>query len=77
MARIFVTGSSDGLALMAAKLLIEQGRQVVLHGRNDVGAGTLSRQQAVPGEPFPGTSPPEPAQGLLPRRSTSSVDSTL
>ena len=54
MARIFVTGSSDGLALMAAKLLIEQGRQVVLHGRNDVGAGTLSRQQAVPGEPFPG-----------------------
>ena len=35
MARIFVTGSSDGLGLMAAKLLIEQGHQVVLHGRND------------------------------------------
>ena len=35
MARIFVTGSSDGLGLMAAKLLIEQGHQVVLHGRNE------------------------------------------
>ncbi len=35
MARIFITGSSDGLGLMAAKLLIEQGHQVLLHGRND------------------------------------------
>jgi NAD(P)-dependent dehydrogenase (short-subunit alcohol dehydrogenase family) len=35
MARIFITGSSDGLGLMAAQLLIEQGHQVVLHGRNE------------------------------------------
>ena len=35
MARVFITGSSDGLGLMAAKLLIEQGHEVVLHGRND------------------------------------------
>ena len=35
MARVLVTGSSDGLGLMAARLLIEQGYQVVLHGRND------------------------------------------
>ena len=35
MARVLVTGSSDGLGLMAATLLIEQGHQVVLHGRND------------------------------------------
>jgi NAD(P)-dependent dehydrogenase (short-subunit alcohol dehydrogenase family) len=35
MARVFITGSSDGLGLMAARLLIEQGHQVVLHGRND------------------------------------------
>ena len=35
MARVLVTGSSDGLGLMAATLLIEQGYQVVLHGRND------------------------------------------
>src|SRR5215470_6008969 len=34
MARIFVTGSSTGLGLMAAQLLIEQGHRVVLHGRN-------------------------------------------
>lgn len=35
MAGVFITGSSDGLGLMAARLLIEQGHAVVLHGRND------------------------------------------
>lgn len=34
MARIFITGSSDGLGLMAAKLLVSEGHQVVLHARN-------------------------------------------
>ena len=35
MARVFITRSSDGLGLMAAKLLIDEGHEVVLHGRND------------------------------------------
>ena len=35
MAGVFITGSSDGLGLMAARLLIEKGHAVVLHGRND------------------------------------------
>jgi NAD(P)-dependent dehydrogenase (short-subunit alcohol dehydrogenase family) len=35
MARVFITGSSDGLGLLAARLLIAQGHRVVLHGRND------------------------------------------
>jgi len=34
MARIFITGSSAGLGLMAAQLLISQSHEVVLHGRN-------------------------------------------
>jgi len=34
MARIFVTGSSDGIGLMAARLLVANGHQVVLHARN-------------------------------------------
>ena len=34
MARIFITGSADGLGVMAAKLLIENGHKVVLHARN-------------------------------------------
>jgi len=34
MARVFITGSSTGLGLMAGQLLIEQGHKVVLHGRN-------------------------------------------
>jgi NAD(P)-dependent dehydrogenase (short-subunit alcohol dehydrogenase family) len=35
MARVFITGSSDGLGLMAAKLIVEQGHGVVLHARNE------------------------------------------
>jgi NAD(P)-dependent dehydrogenase (short-subunit alcohol dehydrogenase family) len=36
MARVFITGSSDGLGRMAAELLVEQGHQVVLHARNQL-----------------------------------------
>ena len=35
MARILVTGSSDGLGLMAARLLVEDRHEVTLHARND------------------------------------------
>lgn len=34
MARVFITGSSDGLGMLAAKSLIEKGHNVVLHARN-------------------------------------------
>ena len=34
MARIFITGSADGLGHLAAKSLVSQGHQVVLHARN-------------------------------------------
>jgi len=43
MARVFITGSSDGLGKMAAELLIEQGHKVVLHTRNEVRAKQTSR----------------------------------
>ena len=35
MASIFITGSSDGLGLLAARALIKQGHRVVLHARNE------------------------------------------
>jgi NAD(P)-dependent dehydrogenase (short-subunit alcohol dehydrogenase family) len=35
MARVFITGSSDGLGRMAAQLLIAQGHRAVLHARNE------------------------------------------
>jgi len=35
MARVFITGSADGLGQLAAKALIAQGHQVVLHARNE------------------------------------------
>jgi NAD(P)-dependent dehydrogenase (short-subunit alcohol dehydrogenase family) len=34
MARVFITGSTDGLGAMAARLLIDAGHEVVLHARN-------------------------------------------
>lgn len=34
MARIFITGSADGLGQLAAKQLVAQGHRVVLHARN-------------------------------------------
>jgi NAD(P)-dependent dehydrogenase (short-subunit alcohol dehydrogenase family) len=35
VARVFITGSSDGLGRMAARLLVEEGHSVVLHARNE------------------------------------------
>ena len=46
MARIFITGSSDGLGQAAAKLLSEQGHNVFLHARNSTRASQA--QAAVP-----------------------------
>ena len=34
MSRIFISGSSTGLGLMTAELLVQQGHDVVLHARN-------------------------------------------
>jgi NAD(P)-dependent dehydrogenase (short-subunit alcohol dehydrogenase family) len=45
--RIFITGSSDGLGQMAARLLIEQGHEVILHARNQARADDARR--ALPG----------------------------
>src|SRR4051812_20671558 len=35
MASIFITGSADGLGQLAAKALVAQGHQVVLHARSE------------------------------------------
>jgi NAD(P)-dependent dehydrogenase (short-subunit alcohol dehydrogenase family) len=43
MSRIFISGSSTGLGLMAAELLIEQGHRVVLHARNAARADDAKR----------------------------------
>jgi NAD(P)-dependent dehydrogenase (short-subunit alcohol dehydrogenase family) len=34
MAKVFITGSADGLGHLAAKLLVSEGHEVVLHARN-------------------------------------------
>jgi NAD(P)-dependent dehydrogenase (short-subunit alcohol dehydrogenase family) len=51
MARVFITGSSDGLGLMVGQLLDDQGHQAVLHARNDRRAAdakkTLPKAEAV------------------------------
>jgi len=43
MARIFITGSADGLGRMAAELLVEQGHRVVLHARSQARADETKR----------------------------------
>ena len=43
MSRIFISGSSMGLGLMAGELLASQGHQVVLHARNAARAGNARR----------------------------------
>jgi len=55
MSRIFITGAADGLGRMAAKLLIADGHQVVLHARNDYRAedalaSALGAEAAVSGD---------------------------
>ncbi|KAJ8133746.1 hypothetical protein OY671_013040, partial [Metschnikowia pulcherrima] len=51
MRRVFITGSSAGLGLMAGQLSVEQGHQVVLHARNEARAENarwaLPRAEAV------------------------------
>ena len=51
MARVFITGSADGLGLMAGELLAGQGHSVVLHARNEARArdarAALQRAAAV------------------------------
>jgi NAD(P)-dependent dehydrogenase (short-subunit alcohol dehydrogenase family) len=46
MARVFITGSADGLGQLAAKALINQGHNVVLHARN-----AQRRKQALENNP--------------------------
>jgi NAD(P)-dependent dehydrogenase (short-subunit alcohol dehydrogenase family) len=47
LARVFVTGSSDGLRKMAGELLVEQGHKVVLHARSNARADETRKM--VPG----------------------------
>jgi NAD(P)-dependent dehydrogenase (short-subunit alcohol dehydrogenase family) len=48
MARVFITGSSEGLGLLAGQLLTEWGHRVTLHARNETRAADARRalQQA-------------------------------
>lgn len=47
MARVFITGSSDGLGLAAAKALIAQGHDIVLHARSHEREAEI--RAAIPG----------------------------
>ncbi|HWG63150.1 MAG TPA: SDR family NAD(P)-dependent oxidoreductase [Streptosporangiaceae bacterium] len=55
MARVLITGSSDGLGLMAARILAGDGHKVTLHGRNaaradDARAALPAAEAAVTGD---------------------------
>ena len=42
MSRVFITGSTDGLGLAAARTLLDDGQEVVLHARSKKRAAVLS-----------------------------------
>ena len=44
MSRIFISGSSTGLGMMAARLLDSQDHEVVLHARSDARASDAHRE---------------------------------
>ncbi len=46
MARVLVTGSSDGIGLMAGLLLLHQGHEVTFHARNEERAADVHRTAA-------------------------------
>lgn len=55
MARIFITGSSDGLGLLAGECLLARGHEVVLHARNplrlaDIRTRLAKRPEIVTGD---------------------------
>jgi len=43
ISRVFITGSTDGLGMMAARLLVANGHRVTLHARNETRAGDARR----------------------------------
>ena len=47
MSRVLITGSAQGLGLLAARQLIERGHEVVLHARNP--ARARDARAAAPG----------------------------
>ena len=45
MARIFITGSTDGLGLAAARSLMDEGHAIVLHARSEARAADLGPER--------------------------------
>lgn len=41
---ILITGSTDGIGLETAKLLLEKGHHVIIHGRNDVKVQSVEKE---------------------------------
>ena len=50
MARVFITGSADGLGRAAAQTLLNDGHEVVVHARNRDRLPQTDRPRAPPGE---------------------------
>ncbi|MEZ5071945.1 MAG: SDR family NAD(P)-dependent oxidoreductase [Bacteroidales bacterium] len=78
MARIFITGSTDGLGFLAAHQLIAKGHEVVFHARNHERAKETSTRipknarilvadlaSSIPLEPLPTRSGPGSFDVLL------------
>lgn len=65
MARILITGSSDGLGLLAARWLAGRDHQVVLHARNEQRARVALDFNKKETPCHPGADDPALQDGLL------------
>jgi NAD(P)-dependent dehydrogenase (short-subunit alcohol dehydrogenase family) len=59
MPKIFITASADGLGRLAAKSLVDQGHQIVLHSRN-AERGREAKHNMPNAEPMLVTCTPNP-----------------
>src|ERR1700733_4307115 len=72
MSRVFITGSAEGLGLMAGEILARQGHAVTLHARNDRRADDARR--ALPSAAAVVSGDPPPVAGM--RQGAAAADAT-
>ena len=73
MARVFITGSADGLGRAAAENLLDDGHEVVVHARSERAAAAVARSRRPRGRAVSGTSPTRTQTRASPSRSTGSA----
>jgi len=68
MARVFITGSADGLGRAAAQTLLDDGHEVVVHARNSDRLEAVGTSSTAAPRPSSATSPTSTRRAVSPAR---------